>query len=320
MVAVRETPLSGQTLRHLVALDDAGAVVLPASPAFYAGAHHRAGAGGLRGRSGAGRGRGAARALPALGGGAGRRPGERKTDAARSVDAQGTDRVHALDSCPDSAVMERTGGSNLMDAVDRQLIQALRENGRASYAELGRLVGLSGPSVTDRINRLEQAGVITGYRATVAPASLGLGRDRAGRPPALGRRRPRGGGPPAARPGRDRGLLVHRGRRLVHAQGAGRGRGRPGAAPSAGCPAPRAWPGPGPRSCSPPSGRTGSGSCPKRRSGAPAGARDATGGRRADGGGSVRRCSCRVDEARGGATWTLGSSASWRRRSTPASG
>jgi 4-hydroxy-3-polyprenylbenzoate decarboxylase len=38
VVAVRETPLSGQTLRHLVALDEAGAVVLPASPAFYAGA------------------------------------------------------------------------------------------------------------------------------------------------------------------------------------------------------------------------------------------------------------------------------------------
>ncbi|KPC91825.1 UbiX family flavin prenyltransferase [Streptomyces albus] len=40
VVAVRETPLSGQTLRHLVALDEAGAVVLPASPAFYAGARH----------------------------------------------------------------------------------------------------------------------------------------------------------------------------------------------------------------------------------------------------------------------------------------
>jgi 4-hydroxy-3-polyprenylbenzoate decarboxylase len=40
VVAVRETPLGGQTLRHLVALDDAGAVVLPASPAFYAGAVH----------------------------------------------------------------------------------------------------------------------------------------------------------------------------------------------------------------------------------------------------------------------------------------
>ncbi|MFE5832974.1 UbiX family flavin prenyltransferase [Streptomyces sp. NPDC056488] len=40
VVAVRETPLNGQTLRHMVALDEAGAVVLPASPAFYAGATH----------------------------------------------------------------------------------------------------------------------------------------------------------------------------------------------------------------------------------------------------------------------------------------
>ncbi|MFQ6145311.1 UbiX family flavin prenyltransferase [Streptomyces seoulensis] len=40
VVAVRETPLNGPTLRQLVALDDAGATVLPASPAFYAGATH----------------------------------------------------------------------------------------------------------------------------------------------------------------------------------------------------------------------------------------------------------------------------------------
>ncbi|WP_343246193.1 UbiX family flavin prenyltransferase [Streptomyces sp. SID5785] len=40
VVAVRETPLNGQTLRHLVTLDEAGAVVVPASPAFYAGATH----------------------------------------------------------------------------------------------------------------------------------------------------------------------------------------------------------------------------------------------------------------------------------------
>ncbi|MET9893368.1 UbiX family flavin prenyltransferase [Streptomyces sp. NPDC006465] len=40
VVSVRETPLNGQTLRHLVSLDDAGAIVLPASPAFYAGATH----------------------------------------------------------------------------------------------------------------------------------------------------------------------------------------------------------------------------------------------------------------------------------------
>lgn len=38
VVALRETPLNGQTLRHLVTLDEAGAVVLPACPAFYAGA------------------------------------------------------------------------------------------------------------------------------------------------------------------------------------------------------------------------------------------------------------------------------------------
>lgn len=40
VVSVRETPLNGQTLRHLVALDEAGASVVPASPAFYAGATH----------------------------------------------------------------------------------------------------------------------------------------------------------------------------------------------------------------------------------------------------------------------------------------
>ncbi|MGP3773583.1 UbiX family flavin prenyltransferase [Streptomyces sp. SDT5-1] len=40
VVTVRETPLNGQTLKHLVTLDEAGAVVLPAAPAFYAGATH----------------------------------------------------------------------------------------------------------------------------------------------------------------------------------------------------------------------------------------------------------------------------------------
>ncbi|MEV1077302.1 UbiX family flavin prenyltransferase [Streptomyces sp. NPDC050211] len=40
VVAVREAPLNGQTLRHLVTLDDAGATVVPTSPAFYQGATH----------------------------------------------------------------------------------------------------------------------------------------------------------------------------------------------------------------------------------------------------------------------------------------
>ena len=62
-----------------------------------------------------------------------------------------------------------------MDAVDRQLIQALRENGRASYAELGRLVGLSGPSVTDRINRLESGRCDHRIPRDGRRRSLGLG-------------------------------------------------------------------------------------------------------------------------------------------------
>ncbi|HEX7188707.1 MAG TPA: Lrp/AsnC family transcriptional regulator [Actinomycetes bacterium] len=60
-----------------------------------------------------------------------------------------------------------------MDDIDRRLISALRRNARASWAELGREVGLSGPSVTERVARLEREGVVTGYHAAVDPAALG---------------------------------------------------------------------------------------------------------------------------------------------------
>ena len=46
-----------------------------------------------------------------------------------------------------------------MDTIDRQLIEALRLNGRSSWAELGRIVGLSGPSVQERVRRLEERGL-----------------------------------------------------------------------------------------------------------------------------------------------------------------
>jgi Lrp/AsnC family leucine-responsive transcriptional regulator len=62
-----------------------------------------------------------------------------------------------------------------MDAIDRRLVEALRDNGRSSWAELGRLVGLSGPSVQERVRRLEERGVVLGYRAVVAPERIGLG-------------------------------------------------------------------------------------------------------------------------------------------------
>ena len=67
------------------------------------------------------------------------------------------------------------GTEGVIDAVDEQLISLLRANGRASYAELARQVGLSAPSVHERVGKLEAAGVITGYRAVVDPAAVGLG-------------------------------------------------------------------------------------------------------------------------------------------------
>ena len=56
-----------------------------------------------------------------------------------------------------------------MDSIDERLLLALRENGRASTAELARLVGRSRTSVQSRIERLEQRGVITGYGVRLAP-------------------------------------------------------------------------------------------------------------------------------------------------------
>ena len=65
-------------------------------------------------------------------------------------------------------------GDTAIDAVDRQLIDLLRANGRASYAELARQVGLSSPAVHERVGKLEASGVITGYRAVIDPPSVGL--------------------------------------------------------------------------------------------------------------------------------------------------
>ena len=61
-----------------------------------------------------------------------------------------------------------------LDAADRIILNALVENARISNAELGRMVGLSAPSVAERIKRLEEAGVIEAYSATIDPKALGL--------------------------------------------------------------------------------------------------------------------------------------------------
>jgi Lrp/AsnC family leucine-responsive transcriptional regulator len=62
-----------------------------------------------------------------------------------------------------------------VDTVDRKLLDALRANARATYAELARAVGLSAPAAHERVAKLEAAGVITGYHAAVAPEAVGFG-------------------------------------------------------------------------------------------------------------------------------------------------
>ena len=64
--------------------------------------------------------------------------------------------------------------TGLRDDTDRRLLALLTENPRASAAELGRSVGMSPPAVRERVARLEEAGVIRGYRLDVDPAALGL--------------------------------------------------------------------------------------------------------------------------------------------------
>ena len=63
----------------------------------------------------------------------------------------------------------------LLDETNRRLIAELQGDARLSLAELGRRVALSSPAVAERLQRLERAGVITGYRAEVDPRALGYG-------------------------------------------------------------------------------------------------------------------------------------------------
>jgi Lrp/AsnC family leucine-responsive transcriptional regulator len=61
-----------------------------------------------------------------------------------------------------------------LDATGWQIVAELQRDGRLTIAELGRRVGLSAPAVTERLQRLEQRGVIRGYHADVDPRALGL--------------------------------------------------------------------------------------------------------------------------------------------------
>ncbi|MEV6494733.1 Lrp/AsnC family transcriptional regulator [Actinoplanes sp. NPDC051633] len=62
----------------------------------------------------------------------------------------------------------------MLDATNRRLLAELTADPRASAAELARRVGMSPPAVRERVARLEEAGVIRGYRLDVDPAAIGL--------------------------------------------------------------------------------------------------------------------------------------------------
>jgi Lrp/AsnC family transcriptional regulator, leucine-responsive regulatory protein len=61
----------------------------------------------------------------------------------------------------------------LLDDIDRRILDELQDDGRVTMAELGRRVSLSAPAVGERVQRLEESGVITGYAAVVEPRAIG---------------------------------------------------------------------------------------------------------------------------------------------------
>lgn len=63
--------------------------------------------------------------------------------------------------------------NKLLDDIGRQILRILQEEGRISFNELGRRVGLSSPAVAERVRRMEEAGIILGYKAEVNYARIG---------------------------------------------------------------------------------------------------------------------------------------------------
>src|SRR5438046_8911566 len=62
----------------------------------------------------------------------------------------------------------------LLDTTNRRILKELQTEARLTMAELGRRVSLPPPAVAERVQRLEKAGVITGYHANVEPKALGF--------------------------------------------------------------------------------------------------------------------------------------------------
>jgi Lrp/AsnC family transcriptional regulator, leucine-responsive regulatory protein len=66
------------------------------------------------------------------------------------------------------------GTADVLDDLNRRILAELLSDPRISMSALGRRVGLSSPAVTERVQRLERSGVISGFRVDIDPAALGL--------------------------------------------------------------------------------------------------------------------------------------------------
>lgn len=62
----------------------------------------------------------------------------------------------------------------MLDQIDWKILKELQQNARISYAELGRIINLTTPATIERIRKLEDAGIITGYRAEIDKTKVGL--------------------------------------------------------------------------------------------------------------------------------------------------
>jgi Lrp/AsnC family leucine-responsive transcriptional regulator len=62
----------------------------------------------------------------------------------------------------------------MTDEIDKKILAELQADARTSYAELGRRVGLTTPAVIERIRKLEDSGIITGYHAAIEASKVGL--------------------------------------------------------------------------------------------------------------------------------------------------
>jgi Lrp/AsnC family leucine-responsive transcriptional regulator len=61
----------------------------------------------------------------------------------------------------------------LLDRIGLRILSVLQENARMPLSRIGQKVGLSAPAVAERLRKLEEAGIITGYHARIAPAAVG---------------------------------------------------------------------------------------------------------------------------------------------------